>query len=125
MIRHLTARRKPPLIHQEVNMSQIKPLENEVTLSDLNRLGYLGGATARLEDGRTIQLHHRHGTIRQQGYVAGELRDVDVIVEYSKIYSQIRTIKQNNILIARRGKVIGRTALLLTGKGYHRTGNSK
>ncbi|WP_421445246.1 hypothetical protein [Streptococcus suis] len=106
-------------------MSQIKPLENEVTLSDLNRLGYLGGATARLEDGRTIQLHHRHGTIRQQGYVAGELRDVDVIVEYSKIYSQIRTIKQNNILIARRGKVTGRTALLLTGRGYRRPVNSK
>ncbi len=43
-----------------------------------------------------------------------------MIVEYSKIYKEIRTIKRGDVLVARRIKQGNTNRLLLTGKGYHR-----
>lgn len=103
-------------MNQVKNQSQV----NEVTLEDLRRLGRLGGVTARLEDGSTVLLRERFGTVKRKGYVAGTLTDVDVIVDYVKIYSQIRTIKQKDTLIARRSGQGAHSKLLLTGKGYKR-----
>lgn len=100
-------------------MNQIKTSSvNELTLADLRQLGRQGGVTARLEDGSTVTLRPRFGTVTRKGYIAGELRDVEMVVEYATIYSQIRTIKQNGILIARREKVGTKTLLKATGKGY-------
>lgn len=103
-------------MNQVKNQSQV----NEVTLEDLRRLGRQGGVTARLDDGSTVLLRARFGTVKRKGYIAGTLTDVDVIVDYAKIYSQIRTIKFKDILIARRMGQGKASRLLLTGQGYHR-----
>ena len=89
-------------------MNQIKST-SEVTLTDLRRLGLQGDATARLASGEEMKLTSKHGLIPKKGYVAGKLQTVEMIAEYSKIYRDIRTIKQGN-----------KTILQLTGKGYHR-----
>ncbi|HEP5052606.1 MULTISPECIES: hypothetical protein [Streptococcus] len=96
--------------------------ENEtvVTLSDLKQLGKQGGATALLEDGTLLTLRGRHATRRTKGYVDGILKEIDVIIPYPKILNQIRTIKSQNTLVARR--INRQSPLRLTGRGYHRKG---
>ncbi|HEL1584673.1 TPA: hypothetical protein TXJ06_001410 [Streptococcus suis] len=101
-------------MNQVKNQSQV----NEVTLEDLRRLGRQGGVTARLDDGSTVLLRARFGTVKRKGYIAGTLTDVDVIVDFVKIYSQIRTIKQKDVLIARRIGQGSNAKLILTGNGY-------
>lgn len=100
-------------------MNQIKST-SEVTLTDLRRLGLQGDATARLASGEEMKLTSKYGLIPKNGYVAGKLQTVEMIVEYSKIYRDIRTIKRGDILVARRIKQGNKTILQLTGKGYHR-----
>lgn len=102
-------------------MNQVKNVQvNELTLADLRQLGRQGGVTARLEDGSTVTLRPRFGTVTKKGYIAGVLQDVEMVVEYASIYSQIRTIKRDGILIARREKVGHQTVLKATGKGYRK-----
>lgn len=100
-------------------MDEIKNTR-EVTLSDLRALGKAGGATARLENGEDVVLRPRFGTVKREGYINGTLQLVDVKVDYPAIYAKIRTIKRNNVLVARREKQGHNTALCLTGKGYRR-----
>lgn len=99
-------------------MNEIK-ITTEVGLADLRKLGREGGATAFLLDGKEAKLHDKFATIRERGYVGGHLQDVEVIINYPKLYARIRTIKRNGILVARRSKgVNNQSKLLLTGKGY-------
>lgn len=92
----------------------------EVTLKDLRELGRLGGATALLMDGQEMILEQDYGLIRRQGIVYGKLRDVETVERYVKVYREIRTIKWNNVLVARRVTRQGKSVLELTGKGYTR-----
>ena len=92
----------------------------EVTLNDLRELGRLGGATALLIDGTEMILSENYGLIRRQAVIFGKIETVETIERYIKVYRNIRTIKWNNILIARRVTKEGKSILLLTGKGYTR-----
>ncbi|MGT2754536.1 hypothetical protein [Streptococcus ovis] len=99
-------------------MDEIK-ISNQVSLSDLRKLGREGGATAYLLDGKEAKLHSKFATVRERGFVSGRLQDVEVIIDYPKLYSRIRTIQRNGILVARRNKGEKKQSkLLLTGKGY-------
>lgn len=93
---------------------------NEVNLKDLRELGKLGGATARLIDGQEMILEENYGLIRRTGIVLGKVKPVETIERYVSIYSSIRTIKWNNLIIARRVVRGGKSILELTGKGYKR-----
>ncbi|MGT2910667.1 hypothetical protein ACVR1I_03000 [Streptococcus cameli] len=107
-------------------MNQIKQSngsEMTITISDLRYLGRQGGVTARLDDGREMKLLPRFGTVSEKGYIAGELQAVDVVVDYPKIYSHIRTIMHNGVLVARREKQGNKTVLKTTGKGYKKPKN--
>ncbi|MGQ7530691.1 hypothetical protein ACTGYW_00580 [Streptococcus suis] len=95
-------------------------INNIVTFSDLRNLGMQGGATARLDDGTEVKLFEQYGTVTKKGYVAGQLVDVEVIMHYPLIFSQIRTIKRHGILIARKSKINNKLVLKLTGYGYSR-----
>lgn len=99
-------------------MVQIK--NNEITLADLRELGKQGGATARLEDGTTVTLRHKFGTVARKGYVAGKLQDVEMVVQYVDVFPNIRTIMKGTTLIARRERRGKETILRLTGKGYQK-----
>ncbi|KXT75152.1 hypothetical protein STRDD10_00426 [Streptococcus sp. DD10] len=101
-------------------MNQIKS-SNEVTLTDLRRLGFQGGATARLESGEEVLLTDKYGLIERKGYIAGQLQKVMTVAEYPRIYKDIRTIKRDDVLVARRIKRGNGSILQLTGKGYNRT----
>ena len=92
----------------------------EVTLNDLRELGRLGGATALLIDGTEMILSENYGLIRRQAVIFGKIETVETVERYVKVYRDIRTIKWNNILIARRVTKEGKSILLLTGKGYTR-----
>ena len=93
---------------------------NEVNLKDLRELGKLGGATARLIDGQEMILEENYGLIRRTGIVLGKVKPVETIERYVSIYSSIRTIKCNNLIIARRVVRGGKSILELTGNGYKR-----
>lgn len=93
---------------------------NEVNLKDLRELGKLGGATARLIDGQEMILEENYGLIRRTGIVLGKVKPVETIERYVSIYSSIRTIKWNNLIIARRVVRGGKSILELTGNGYKR-----
>ena len=93
---------------------------NEVNLKDLRELGKLGGATARLIDGQEMILEENYGLIRRTGIVLGKVKPVETIEWYVSIYSSIRTIKWNNLIIARRVVRGGKSILELTGNGYKR-----
>lgn len=93
---------------------------NEVNLKDLRELGKLGGATARLIDGQEMILEENYGLIRRTGIVLGKVKPVETIERYVSVYSSIRTIKWNNLIIARRVVRGGKSILELTGKGYKR-----
>ncbi|HEL1582929.1 hypothetical protein [Streptococcus suis] len=104
-------------------MSQIKYNninQSEVTLSDLRQLGRQGGATARLDDGSDMTLRSDFGTVVRKAYIGGEVKVVDLIMNYPKIYPHIRTIARDGILIARRERVATKQVLKLTGRGYSR-----
>ncbi|MGT2963968.1 hypothetical protein [Streptococcus acidominimus] len=100
-------------------MNQIKR-DTEVTLADLRALGRQGGVTARLIDGSIVTLHPQFGTMLRKGYIAGRLEEVEVVYDYPGLYSQIRTILSNGVLVARREGIGNRSVLRLTGKGYKR-----
>lgn len=93
---------------------------NEVNLKDLRELGKLGGATARLIDGQEMILEENYGLIRRTGIVLGQVKPVETIERYVNVYPSIRTIKWNNLIIARRVVRGGKSILELTGKGYKR-----
>lgn len=93
---------------------------NEVNLKDLRELGRLGGATARLVDGQEMILEENYGLIRRTGIVLGKVKQVETIERYVNVYPSIRTIKWNNLIIARRVVRGGKSILELTGKGYKR-----
>lgn len=94
-----------------------------LTLSDLHQIGREGGATAHLETGEEVELLAAHATVNRKGYVEGVLQPVKVVLSYSDIYPQIRTIKRYDVLIARRVKEGRKTILKSTGRGYHREKN--
>ena len=50
---------------------------------------------------------------------AGLLRDVEFHLPYKKVYDQIRTIKRDAQVIARKVKTPSGMELRLTGKGYN------
>lgn len=106
-----------------MNEKNRRRVTNEVTIRDLKKLGEQGGATALLLDGQEVRLGRQYGFIRRTGVVAGKQVDVELIESYVKIYAQIRTIKRDGVLIARRVKRDNRSILLLTGQGYRRTKN--
>lgn len=102
-------------------MSELKQqLSQEVTIKDLRILGKQGGATAYLTNGQEMILDRSYGLIRRQGIVFGELQTVEMIEQYTAIYAKIRTIKRDDIVIARRVQRGNKSILLFTGKGYTR-----
>ncbi|WP_375708958.1 hypothetical protein PJ261_02295 [Streptococcus dysgalactiae] len=102
-------------------MNGIKENTRQIlTISDLKQLGKEGGTTARLETGEEVTLKANYGTVIRQAIVDGQRMEVDVMMFYPELYKQIRTLKRNHLLIARRVKIGKRKILQLTGKGYHR-----
>ena len=93
--------------------------EITVRLKDLKVLGKQGGATARLEDGTDLILQPDYAVKQARGYVDGLLRDVEFHLPYKKVYDQIRTIKRDAQVIARKVKTPSGMELRLTGKGYN------
>lgn len=93
--------------------------ETRVRLRDLKNLGKQGGATARLEDGTDLILKPDYAVKQAKGYVEGILRDVEFHLPYKKIYEQIRTIKKDAHIVARKVKTPSGMELRLTGKGYN------
>ena len=91
-----------------------------VRLRDLKSLGKQGGATARLEDGTDLILKPDYAVKQARGYVDGVLRDVEFHLPYKKVYDQIRTIKRDAQVIARKVKTPSGMELRLTGRGYNR-----
>lgn len=89
-----------------------------VRLRDLRQLGIQGGATARLEDGTDLILKPDYAVKRARGYVDGIPRDVEFHLPYKSIYDQIRTIKKDGHLVARKVRSPSGVVLRLTGKGY-------
>lgn len=96
-----------------------------VTIRDLKKLGLEGGAFAYLESGEKVVLKPKYGTISKRAFIAGKMVIVDLIVEYKTIYSKIRLIDRNGILIAKKCHFGNRTELRLTGSGYHRKSKGK
>lgn len=94
---------------------------NEVCIRDLKQLGREGGASAYLDSGEIMLLKPKYGTISRKGYVAGQPINVALKVEYRDVFSAIRTIERNGILIARRCRFGVTQILRLTGSGYNRT----
>lgn len=93
--------------------------ETTVRLRDLKNLGKQGGATARLEDGTDLILKPDCAVKQARGYVDGVLKDVEFRLPYKKVYDQIRTIKRDAQVIARKVKTPSGVELRLTGKGYN------
>ncbi|MGI1739242.1 hypothetical protein [Streptococcus uberis] len=104
----------------EINMDGIKKDIREVTISDLKEMGKQGGVTARLDSGQTVTLRKDYGTIKGQVIINNKKTIGNIIVNYSDFYQQIRTLKRNHLLIARRVRQGEKTMLKLTGKGYNR-----
>lgn len=94
---------------------------NEVCIRDLKQLGREGGATAYLDTNEIMILKPKYGTVSRKGYVSGKPMTIELIVEYKDIFSAIRTINRNGILIAKRYDLGFKTVLKLTGTGFHRT----
>lgn len=92
-----------------------------VRLKDLRMLGKQGGATARLDNGSDVFIKDGYVSKIVKGYVDGILKDVELRFSYNKVYEDIRTIKKDGFLVARKVKTIEGYQLQLTGKGYHRT----
>lgn len=105
-------------------MDEIK-INNEVTISDLKKLGRSGGVTGRLNNGEIITLKANYATRQRLAIVAGQEMEVELIDYYSDIYKEIRTLKRDHLLIARRVKIAGQSILKLTGMGYNKPKNKK
>ena len=90
-----------------------------VRLKDLKHLGREGDAAARLEDGTDLILKPHYAIKQAKGYVDGVIRDVEFHVRYQSIYDDIRTIKKDGHLVARKVRTPTGFELHLTGKGYH------
>lgn len=101
-------------------MKEIKKYSTEVTIPDLKAIGLNGNATALLLSGEMVYLKAKFATKKCLALVDGKEQEVEVIIPYSQLYREIRTIKSNNLLIARRIEQGQKTILQLTGKGYHR-----
>ncbi|HEP4573332.1 MULTISPECIES: hypothetical protein [Streptococcus] len=99
-----------------------KFVDGNMTLNirDLKKLGREGGAVAFLEGGECMILKPKYGTITKRAFVAGEVMYVNLRVDYKKIYSSIKMINRNGILIAKKRKYGNSYSLKLTGSGYHR-----
>lgn len=102
-------------------MVKFEEFESDVRIRDLKKLGREGGAIALLETGESMSLKAKHGTIKKKGYIAGELRDVEVVINYRRVFSAIRIIERNGILVAKKYRTGKGDFLKLTGRGYHRT----
>lgn len=89
-----------------------------VRLRDLRTLGKQGGVTARLDDGSELLLMPNYALKKANGYVDGRLREVEFHLSYKSIYSQIRTIKKDSQLVARKVRSPAGFELRITGKGY-------
>lgn len=78
----------------------------KVTLADLKRLGKIGNATACLTDGSLVELCEHYALKESSAYIDNQkaIDTVKVIVLYTDIYDNIRTIKHNNDLVARKGR---------------------
>lgn len=94
--------------------------ETIVSLRDLKTLGKYGGYTARLDDGREVKLTEHYASQAIKGYVNHVLSDVELRLPYKSIYSDIRTIKKDHQLVARKERTPQGMQLRLTGNGYHR-----
>lgn len=92
----------------------------KVHLRDLRNLRKQGGATARLEDGTELFLKPGYAVRTAKGYVDGIPRDVEFHLTYRSIFNQIRTIKKDGHLVARKERSPSGLVLQLTGKGYKR-----
>lgn len=101
-------------------MDGIKKDIREVTISDLKEMGKQGGVTARLDSGQTVTLRKDYGTIKGQVMINNKKTIGDIIINYVDFYQQIRTLKRNHLLIARRVRQGDKTLLKLTGTGYNR-----
>ncbi len=107
-------------------MNKFKELaNNDVCIRDLKQLGREGGASAYLDTGEIMVLKPKYGTVSRKGYVAGKSMTVELKVEYKDVFSAIRTIERNGILVARRCRFGLTSVLRLTGTGYHRTRKDK
>ncbi|MDW8576158.1 hypothetical protein Q7V23_03610 [Streptococcus suis] len=107
-------------------MDQIKNRFNtEMTISDLKNLGKEGGATALLETGEILYLRPRYATAKRPILINGREAVGDVIVYYGAVFDKIRTVKRDNVLVARRIKIGASTKLQLTGQGYTRPGEQR
>lgn len=104
---------------RRIVMNEIRP-DRELTLSDLRKLGGQGNVTAYLLTGEVVTLRPNYGTTPRRAIVDGELKMVEEVIPFQKLYRQIRTIKRDHILIARRERYKNQSILRLTGKGYHR-----
>lgn len=100
-------------------MNEIRP-DREMTLSDLRKLGGQGNVTAYLLTGEIVTLRSDCGTTPKRAIVDGELKMVEEVIPFQKLYRQIRTVQRDHILIARRERYKNQSILRLTGKGYHR-----
>lgn len=95
---------------------------SDVTLSDLKRMGNLGGYTIRLN--RKFPFSYTGGYLRRDyiefirlGIINGEKREVFIREPYSReLLAVIDSIMLNKTLVARRTSQTKQ--LLLTGKGY-------
>ena len=94
---------------------------NDVCIRDLKQLGREGGASAYLDSGEILKLKPKYGTVSRKAYVAGKHMYVDLKIEYKDVFSAIRTIERNGILVARRCRFGMINVLRLTGTGYHHT----
>lgn len=101
-------------------MNETKIIDTEMTLSDLRKLGGQGNVTAYLITGELVTLHSNCGTTPKKAIVDGELKMVEEVIPFHKLYRQIRTVQRDHILVARRERYGTQSILRLTGKGYHR-----
>ncbi|CAM3192166.1 hypothetical protein [Streptococcus dysgalactiae] len=98
---------------------------NDVCIRDLTQLGREGGARAYLDNGEIMLLKSKYGTISRKAYVSGKAMMVELKVEYREVFSAIRIIERNGILVARRIRFGLQKRLKLTGTGFHRTRKQK
>lgn len=90
----------------------------ELNLQDLRILGRRGNSSALLFDGKEAKLRKNDATIMRTGVINGERMKIPYIISYVELYSQIRTIKHNNVVVAIRTNE--KNKLLATGRGYKR-----
>lgn len=95
----------------------------EITIEDLRKLGRQGGATVRLYDGSdyTITPFEARANQKVKAIIGGKQCLVIQEKSFTEIISEIRTIKRNGQIVARRKN----GSLLITGRGYQRDKHSQ